>query len=199
MAKVARPARTGQGRLEALSTARLDEPLEEALSYLDEPVPVNKDLPLTVVDTEQAATLGLVDVAYTTPEDARKDFRSMWGTDELRFLSRYDGLSCVRLTGLGAFCLDLGDSHEPTVAPPASRVSILPTLDIVADRGRFDPGDETFLSTFCVRRGTATPSSSSRQRGCAEENSATHASGSSRKPPANSLGLGQWTPLATRS
>jgi len=77
----------------------------------------------------------------------------MWGADELGSLSRYDGLSCVRLTGLGAFCLDLGDSPEPTVAPTVSRVTILPTLDIVADRGRFDPGDETFLSTFCVRRG----------------------------------------------
>jgi hypothetical protein len=101
---------------------------------------------------EYAATLGLVDAAYTTPEDARRDFRSMWGTDELSFLSRYDGLSCVRLTRLGAFCLDLGDSHELTAAPSASRLSILPTLDIVADCGRFDPGDETFLSTFCVRR-----------------------------------------------
>jgi hypothetical protein len=32
-------------------------------------------------------------------------------------------------------------------------VSVLPTLDVAAKRGRFDPGDETFLSTFCVRRG----------------------------------------------
>jgi len=63
------------------------------------------------------------------------------------------GRSCVRLTGLGAFCLDLGDGHESTVAAPASRVSILPTLDIVADRGRFDPRDEALLSTFCMRRG----------------------------------------------
>ena len=59
----------------------------------------------------------------------------------------------MRLTGLGAFCLDLGDGHESTVAAPASRVSILPTLDIVADRGRFDPRDEALLSTFCMRRG----------------------------------------------
>jgi hypothetical protein len=102
---------------------------------------------------EYAATLGLVDVAYTTPENARRDFRSLWGTDDLRFLSRYDGLSCVRLTLLGACSLGLDDSHEPTVAAPASRMSVLPTLDVVAQRGRFDPGDETFLSTFCVRRG----------------------------------------------
>jgi hypothetical protein len=28
---------------------------------------------------EFAATLGVVDVAYTTPEDARLGFRSTWG------------------------------------------------------------------------------------------------------------------------
>jgi hypothetical protein len=77
----------------------------------------------------------------------------MWGTDELGVLSRYDGLSCVRLTGLGALCLDLGDRHESTVAPTVSRVTILPSLDIVADRGRFDPRDEALCSMFCVRRG----------------------------------------------
>jgi hypothetical protein len=102
---------------------------------------------------EYAATLGLVDVAYTTPEDARSDFQSMWGTDELRFLSRYDGLSCVRLTGLGAFILGVADRHEPAAAPPASGVTVLPTLDVVAAGGRFSAGDEAFLSTFCVRRG----------------------------------------------
>ena len=102
---------------------------------------------------EYAATLGLVDVAYSTPDDARSDFRSLWGTDDLRFLSRYDGLSCVRLTGLGGLCLDIVDNHAPTFTVSASRVSVLPTLDIVADRGQFDPGDNTFLSTFCVRRG----------------------------------------------
>ncbi len=102
---------------------------------------------------EYAATLGLVDVAYAAPEGARRDFRSMWGTDDLAFLSRYDGFSCLRLTGLGAFCLDVADNLETTAIAPTSRVSVLPSLDIVADSGPFDPGDETYLSTFCVRRG----------------------------------------------
>jgi hypothetical protein len=90
---------------------------------------------------EYAATLGLVDLAYTVPHGAREDFRSMWGTDELAFLSRYDGLSCVRLTGLGAFCLDVAASHASNLTRPAGRVRVLPSLEVVAAGGRFDPGD----------------------------------------------------------
>ncbi|MGF1520110.1 MAG: hypothetical protein ACFCVB_20235, partial [Nodosilinea sp.] len=57
---------------------------------------------------EYAATLGLLDVAYITPYDApRDDFNDFWGTDDLSFLSRYDGLLSFRLNPLGAFCLGL--------------------------------------------------------------------------------------------
>ncbi len=52
---------------------------------------------------EYAAPLGMIDVAFITPEGARKDFRDMWGIDDLRFLSRYDGLVYFRLTELGAY------------------------------------------------------------------------------------------------
>ena len=100
---------------------------------------------------EYAATLGVVDVAYTTPEDARPGFRSMWGTDDLAFLSRYDGLSCIRLTRLGALVLGLADD---VVAPPtasAGRLEVLPNLHVVPEGGEFEPRDETFLSTFCAR------------------------------------------------
>jgi hypothetical protein len=47
---------------------------------------------------EYAATLGLIDVAYTDPAGARDDFRGNWGTDDLDYLSRYDGLTAVRRT-----------------------------------------------------------------------------------------------------
>jgi hypothetical protein len=52
---------------------------------------------------EYAATLGLLDVAYQDPQDARDDFRGLWGTDDYRYLSRYDGLIAVRRNGSGAF------------------------------------------------------------------------------------------------
>lgn len=50
---------------------------------------------------EYAATLGLVDVAYRDPQDAREDFRGLWGTDDYRYLSRYDGLLAVRRNDFG--------------------------------------------------------------------------------------------------
>ena len=63
---------------------------------------------------EYAATLGIVDVAFCAPEKARRDFRGMWGTDDLRFLSRYDGLRHIRLTPPGAYILGLADEYRPT-------------------------------------------------------------------------------------
>ena len=54
---------------------------------------------------EYTATLGLVDVAYIHPADARDDYSRLWGADDLAFLSRYDGLLAVRLTPLGAHVL----------------------------------------------------------------------------------------------
>ena len=63
---------------------------------------------------EYAATLGMIDVAYTVPHGARADFRDLWGTEDLAFLSRYDGLRYLRLTPLGAYCLGLEDRYEPS-------------------------------------------------------------------------------------
>lgn len=57
---------------------------------------------LLCVAFEYAATLGLLDVAYRSPEDAREDFRGLWGTDDYRYLSRYDGLVAVRRQEFGA-------------------------------------------------------------------------------------------------
>jgi hypothetical protein len=57
---------------------------------------------------EYAATLGLIDVAYTDPRGARNDYRALWGADQLSCLSRYDGLAAVRVNELGAAVL-----HDP--------------------------------------------------------------------------------------
>jgi hypothetical protein len=61
---------------------------------------------------EYAATLGLIDVAYTDPRGARDDYRGLWGADQLSCLSRYDGLSAVRVNDLGAAVL-----HDPDALP----------------------------------------------------------------------------------
>ena len=68
---------------------------------------------------EYLATLGLIDVAYTLPYGARPDFRNNWGTDDLLFLSRYDGLRYLRINPLGAYCLGLATQYQPArVAKP---------------------------------------------------------------------------------
>jgi hypothetical protein len=57
---------------------------------------------------EYAATLGVVDVAYTGPRGVRGDYRELWGADQRDNLSRYDGLTAVRVSELGAAIL-----HDP--------------------------------------------------------------------------------------
>ena len=57
---------------------------------------------------EYAATLGVIDVAYTDPRGAREDYRELWGADRYDSLSRYDGLAAVRVNDLGAAIL-----HDP--------------------------------------------------------------------------------------
>jgi hypothetical protein len=57
---------------------------------------------------EYAATLGVVDVAYTAARAARDDYRGLWGADGYASLSRYDGLAAVRVNELGAAIL-----HDP--------------------------------------------------------------------------------------
>jgi hypothetical protein len=51
---------------------------------------------------EYAATLGLLDIAYRDPEGARSDYQQCWGADDYGYLSRYDGLTAVRVNPLGA-------------------------------------------------------------------------------------------------
>jgi hypothetical protein len=57
---------------------------------------------------EYAATVGLIDIAYTGPSGARHDFQALWGADQLSCLSRYDGLAAVRVNELGTAVL-----HNP--------------------------------------------------------------------------------------
>ena len=61
---------------------------------------------------EYAATLGVVDVAYTGPQGARDDYRELWGAHLYGSLSRYDGLAAVRVNELGAAIL-----HDPAALP----------------------------------------------------------------------------------
>ena len=69
---------------------------------------------------EYAATLGLIDVAYVSPQYGRNDFYDHWGADDFSSLSRYDGLKFIRLNPLGAWCLGIAKDYQPQHLGPRS-------------------------------------------------------------------------------
>jgi Helicase conserved C-terminal domain len=103
---------------------------------------------------EYAGTLGLFDLAYTDPAGARDDFRGNWGTDDLDYLSRYDGLRAVRLNPLGAYALGLHPTYQPPAADPTAHdaLKVLPNLDIVAV-GTLPAADRLALDSFAAPAG----------------------------------------------
>ncbi len=104
---------------------------------------------------EYAATLGVVDVGYIAPQYARNDFRGRWGTDDLKCLSRYDGLMFVRINDLGAWCLGQTDNYGPAGIEAGSALKVLANRDVVASEGRLDPGDVLLLMRFGERTSDA--------------------------------------------
>lgn len=104
---------------------------------------------------EYAATLGLLDVAYISPVHARNDFRDRWGTDDLPFLSRYDGLMYIRVNLLGAWCLGLADTYEPQEIVLEKVLRVLPNLDVVAADRPPSAADVLFLERFAERSSEA--------------------------------------------
>jgi len=90
---------------------------------------------------EYAATLGIVDIAYVDPANARSDFRGLWGTDDLAYLSRYDGIQHFRLTALGAYVLGLEVSYQPVIVPSNVRLSVMPSLLVKIVGGELVPED----------------------------------------------------------
>ncbi len=99
---------------------------------------------------EYAATLGMVDVAYFDPAGFCDDYRDLWGTDELTFLSRYDGLSHFRLTPLGAYVLGLNASYQPAIVPSNVALSVLPSLQVNVVRGALSAEEALVLENWAV-------------------------------------------------
>ena len=95
---------------------------------------------------EYAATLGMIDVAYVNPAGVRRDYREMWGTDDLEFLSRYDGLIAFRLNALGAYGLGLARTYEPEQIEARAQLTVLPSLQINVRGGR------SLLTKLCCLR-----------------------------------------------
>ena len=100
---------------------------------------------------EYAATLGLIDVALIPPAGARGDYHSMWGTDELPFFSRYDGLMYFRVTPLGAYCLGTASDYEPGPVEVEPVLRVLPNLEVAAIGSTLEQGDRLALDAYATR------------------------------------------------
>ncbi|MDQ3760873.1 MAG: helicase-associated domain-containing protein [Actinomycetota bacterium] len=98
---------------------------------------------------EYAATLGLIDVAYTDPAGARDDFRGNWGAADLDYLSRYDGLRAIRMNASGAYALGLAGTYQATDLPTQT-LKVLPNLNIVAV-GEISAADRLMLDAYTER------------------------------------------------
>ena len=100
---------------------------------------------------EYVSTLGMIDVALIPPAaGARNDFRGLWGTDELSFFSRYDGLMYLRLTPLGAYCLDVKPGYQPAPLEARPVLSIRPNLGILAGPD-LEQSDRLALDAYATR------------------------------------------------
>ena len=97
---------------------------------------------------EYAATLGLIDIAYVRPENARLDFTRLSNADSLAYLSRYDGLIYFRVNPLGAYCLDLAPSYTPTRPEVQARLSVYPDGRIQSAHGSLGHDEVLLLETF---------------------------------------------------
>lgn len=100
---------------------------------------------------EYAATLGLVDVAYIPPAGARPDYHEMWGTDDMVFFSRYDGLIYLRLNALGAYCLGASAAYTPAPIEVRPVLRVLPNLEVVAIGAELEHGDRLALDCYAER------------------------------------------------
>jgi hypothetical protein len=109
---------------------------------------------LLVVLWEYAATLGLIDVAYTAPEETDFYPESPFEIDTYPF-SRYEGFRYFRINALGAYILGHADHYDGPVRvaePPA--LNVLPNRDVViTDTRSLTPNDRTFLERIAVPQG----------------------------------------------
>ncbi len=99
---------------------------------------------------EYAATLGLIDVALIPPAGARHDYGGLWGTDDLPYFSRYDGLMFFRINALGSYCLDMSSAYTPTPIEVKPVLRVLPNLEIAAIGNELEPGDRLALDAYAV-------------------------------------------------
>jgi len=97
---------------------------------------------------EYGATLGLIDIVYMHPTGALSDYRDLWGTDDLDFFSRYDGLVYFRINPLGAYCIGTATEYTAVDVPVERSLRVLPNHDIVVVQPPLAPSHSLILSTY---------------------------------------------------
>ncbi|MEE4376624.1 MAG: helicase-associated domain-containing protein [Candidatus Competibacteraceae bacterium] len=97
---------------------------------------------------EYASTLGLIDIAYISPYNTRRDYGDLWGTDDLDFFSRYDGLLYLRVNPLGEYCLGLTKEYIPAPLEQRQLLRVLPNLEIAVIGGALEPADALLLNSY---------------------------------------------------
>lgn len=100
---------------------------------------------------EYCATLGMIDVAYVSPHEARNDYRKLWGADGITFVSRYDGLMYFRLTALGAYCLGMSDSYAPPAPAATCALAVQANLHVSVRSGTLSADDLLMLDNWATR------------------------------------------------
>lgn len=100
---------------------------------------------------EYAATLGIIDIALIPPAGARHNYGSLWGTDDLVYFSRYDGLMYLRITPLGAYCLGAESAYQPAPVEVRPVLRVLPNLDVAAIGAELEQGDRLALDAYATR------------------------------------------------
>ena len=101
---------------------------------------------------EYAATLGVVDFATVSPEEGFTGLSyDDYGDDS--YLSRYDGITHIRIGPLGRYILGLDATYDgPPLLSGARALVVLPSLDvIVADRASILPWERAALERFASR------------------------------------------------
>jgi hypothetical protein len=125
---------------------------EQRYGYLIDQDDIDRQY-LRVLLFESLATLGLVDVAYVYPHYLWPELGGGWGTDDMEFCGRYDGLLYVRLNSLGAYCLDVTNDYTPPAAERRSLFTVLPNREIAVTGGQqLLPGDVSMLESIARKR-----------------------------------------------
>ena len=95
---------------------------------------------------EYLATLGIVDLYYSDPREAEPDFADLWGVDELTFISRYDGLTSIKINGLGAWCLGCAEEYISPITKQNTTLTVMSNFEVVAKE--MIMSDKIYLESF---------------------------------------------------